>query len=141
MLFWSSIYREVLLLSGRTCQNLNHNCAKVMTSHWSNFENMQDNIENEGWNKRQLFPHACSRLLCVLACMDLCIFLVIVWYLMSLSFKFHKSEFWLPRYLHNKTDIRLIPHFLCILHIFKIWSVRCFKFFTYMIWILTCSTI
>ena len=74
MLFLSSIYREVLLLSGRTCQNLNHNCAKVMTSHWSNFENMQDNIENEGWNKHHFFPHACSRLLCVLACMDLCIF-------------------------------------------------------------------
>ena len=44
------------------------------------------------------------------------------------------------RYLQNKTGICLIPHFLCILHIFRIWSMRCPNFWTIIIWILTCFT-
>ena len=33
LLFLSSIYREVLLLSGKTCIKLNHNCAKASAFH------------------------------------------------------------------------------------------------------------
>ena len=33
LLFLSSIYREVLLLSGKTCNKFNHNCAKARAFH------------------------------------------------------------------------------------------------------------
>ena len=33
LLFLSSIYGEVLLLSGKTCNKLNHNCAKARAFH------------------------------------------------------------------------------------------------------------
>ena len=49
MLFLLSIYREVLLLSGKTCQNSNQNCAKARASHWSNFENLQNTLKMKGW--------------------------------------------------------------------------------------------
>ena len=53
LLFLSSIYRKVLLLSGKTCQNSNHNCAKVRASYRSNSKNIQDTTENEWLNKCQ----------------------------------------------------------------------------------------
>ena len=33
LLFLSSMYRVVLLLSGKTCIKLNHNCAKARAFH------------------------------------------------------------------------------------------------------------
>ena len=47
LLFLSSIYREVLLISGKTCQNSNHNCEIVMTSHQTKYRNGGKHIENQ----------------------------------------------------------------------------------------------